>query len=269
MHLGSSSLGGPVAAKPLRLALWQGPSPAGDTALALATLRPALQAAGRLGVATLVAPEVYLPGYNHPDIVSLAQPRGGDWHRALAQLCRETQCGLVAGYAERDGTDVFNASVAFDARGREIAHYRKIQLYGLREQAIYRPGEAYAVFDLNGTRAALLICYDIEFAPHVAALAARGVTLILTATANMLPFTHVSRFSVPAMAAHHAVTIVYANYCGTEGDLTYSGASVIAGPDGEPLALAGTTPALLIADVPSPDPRLLSTQSRDLRAIPA
>ena len=269
MQLGSSSLGGPVAAKPLRLALWQGPSPAGDAALALETLRPALQAAGRLGAALLTAPEVYLPGYNHPEIASLAQPRGGDWHRALAQMCREAQCGLVVGYAERDGADVYNASVAFDAQGREIAHYRKIQLYGPREKAIYRPGEAYATFDLNGTRAALLICYDIEFAPHVAALAAQGVTLILTATANMLPFTHVSRYSVPAMAAHHAVSIVYANYCGSEGDLTYSGASLIAGPDGEVLALAGTSPALLIADLASPDRHLLSTQAQDLRIIPA
>ena len=255
------------ATSPLRLALWQGPSPAGDSALALATLGAALHAAGALGAATLVAPEAYLPGYNHPDIASLAQPRGGAWHGALSALCRAANCGLIAGYAERDGDAVYNASVAFDAKGTEIAHYRKIQLYGPREKTIYRPGEAYAVFDLNGTRSALLICYDIEFAPHIAALAAEGVTLILTATANMLPFTHVSRFSVPAMAAHHGVSIVYANYCGSEGDLTYSGGSIIVGPDGETLAQAGTTPALLVADLSTPDQRLLSLQARDFRPV--
>jgi len=255
----------PTAA--LRLALWQGPSPAGDTGLGLETLRAALHAAGSSGAATLVAPEAYLPGYNHPDIARAAQARGGDWHRALADLCRDADCGLIVGYAERDGAEVYNSSVAFDAQGAEIAHYRKIQLYGPREKTIYRPGNAYAIFEMNGTRAALLICYDIEFAPHVAALAAQGVTLILTATANMLPFTHVSRISVPAMAAHHAVSIVYANYCGAEGDLTYSGGSIIVGPDGETLALAGTAPALLVADLSSPDPRLLSMQAQDFRPI--
>lgn len=252
---------------PLRLALWQGPSPAGDETAALTTLGAALHAAAALGAATLVAPEAYLPGYNHPDIARLAQPRGGPWHRALSALCREAGCGLTLGYAERDGAAIYNSSVALDERGDEIAHYRKIQLYGPREKAIYRPGAAYTLFDLHGTRAALLICYDIEFAPHVAALAARGVTLILTVTANMLPFTHVSRFSVPAMAAHHAVSIVYANYCGTEGDLDYSGGSILVGPDGETLARAGTTPALLVADLATPDPRFLSMQAQDFRPV--
>ena len=252
---------------PLRLALMQAASPAGDEAIAFAALRAALIAAGAAGATLLTAPEVWLPGYNHPDIARLAQPRGGDWHRALSALCHKAGCGLVVGYAERCGTQVYNSSVAFDATGTEIAHYRKIQLYGPREKAIYQPGDAHAVFDLNGVRAALLICYDIEFAPHVAALAARGVTLILTATANMLPFTHVSRFSVPAMAAHHALAIVYANYCGSEGDLDYSGGSIIAGPDGETLASAGTTPALLITDVSAPNPDLLSMQARDYRPI--
>ena len=68
------------------------------------------RAAGNaLGAAALVAPEAYLPGYNHPDIASLAQPRGGDWHGALAAFCRAADCGLIAGYAERDGDAVYTA----------------------------------------------------------------------------------------------------------------------------------------------------------------
>ena len=83
----------------------------------------------------------------------------------------------------------------------------------------------------------------------------------------MQPFTHVARHTVPAMAANHGVTIVYANYCGTEGDLTYVGGSLIAGPHGEILAQAGDTPALLVADIPARDPARLSTQAADLRTL--
>ncbi|EKD61747.1 MAG: Nitrilase/cyanide hydratase and apolipoprotein N-acyltransferase, partial [uncultured bacterium] len=139
----------------------------------------------------------------------------------------------MLGYAEAAGDAVYNAALALAADGSVLAHYRKIQLFGPREAAIYRPGDAYALFDLAGIKAAVLICYDIEFAPHVAALAAAGVTLILVPTANMLPFTHVMTATVPAMAANHGVAIVYANYCGVEGDLTYAGGSLIAGPHGE------------------------------------
>ncbi len=214
----------------------------------------------------LVTPEVFLPGYNHPDIPALAQSRAACTTQ-VATLCRTARCGVTLGYAERDG-DLYNSALTLDATGRELAHYRKIQLYGPREKALYRPGDAYTIFDLNGIRTALLICYDVEFAPHIAALAALGVRLILCPTANMAPFTHVTRFTVPAMAANHGLTIAYANYCGTEGDLTYVGGSLIADPYGEPLVQAGQDPALLIATIPQTlDPARLSTQAQDYRKI--
>ena len=251
----------------MKLAVWQGTSPAGDAAAGLAALAPALKAAGAMGAAVLVAPEGWLPGYNSDRIHALAEPRGGNWHIALAAMCRDAGCGLVTGYAERDGASVFNSAVAFDATGREVAHYRKIQLYGPREKALYVPGSAYELFDLGGVRAALLICYDIEFAPHVAELAARGARVILVPTANMKPFYHVVRATVPTMAANYGVTIAYANYCGVEGDLDYVGGSLIAGPHGEVLAQAGEAPALLVAEIPAVDPVRVSTQGADYRKL--
>lgn len=250
-----------------RLALWQGPSPSGDIEAGFGDLAAALAAAAAMGARMLVAPEVFLPGYNHPDIAGLAQPRGGDWHRRLAALVRAAGCGLVVGYAERDGARLFNSAIAFDATGAEVAHYRKLQLFGRREASLYAPGKDYCVFDLGGTRAALLICYDIEFASHLRALALDGVRLILCPTANMEPNGHVSRLVVPAHAVNHGLTLAYANYCGAEGDLTYCGGSVIAGADGAVLAAAGPGPALLVADVVAPDPRLLQTQVADYRPV--
>ena len=248
----------------MKIAVLQTPSPAGDIDLAFAHLAQGLNAAGAAGAAILVAPEAYLPGYNNDHIAVLAQEKGGDWQRRLQSICRAAKCGLVIGHAERDGGQVFNAATAFDAAGICVASYRKIQLYGPREKAIYAPGARYVTFDLKGTKAAMLICYDIEFAPHVAALAALGVTLILVPTANMDPFTHVVAHTVPAMAANHGVTIAYANYCGVEGDLTYVGGSLVAGPHGEVLAQAGRASALLIVDVPVPDAARVSTQAADL-----
>ena len=67
---------------------------------------------------------------------------------------------------------------------------------------------------------------------------------------------------------NHALTIAYANYCGSEGDLTYVGGSLIADPYGEPLVQAGTAPALLVADLPMVlDPSRLSTQGTDYRNV--
>jgi len=251
----------------MRLAIWQGNSPAGDGDAALLALEPALRAAGAMGAKVLVAPEIWLPGYNDERIHALAQPRGGPWTQSLSQMCRNAACGIVVGYAERAGERVYNSAVALDATGSEVAHYRKVQLYGPREKRLYVPGDTYAIFDVGGVKAGLLICYDIEFSTHVGALAALGVQVILAPTANMQPFVHVVRHTVPAMAANHGVVIAYANFCGVEGDLTYVGGSQIAGPHGEVLALAGEGPVLLIADLPARDAGRLSTQAADLRRI--
>jgi 5-aminopentanamidase len=251
----------------MKIAVLQIQSPMGDMEKAFANLEQALNTAGAAKAAVLVAPEAYLPGYNHGSIAALAQTQADGWHDRLAGLCKAAQCALVVGYAERDGGQFYNAALAIDAAGMTTAHYRKIQLYGAREAAIYTPGNAYTIFDLMGIKAAILICYDVEFAPHIAALAANGVELILVPTANMQPFSHVAAYTVAAMAANHGVAIAYANYCGVEGDLTYLGGSLIAGPHGEILVQAGTGQALLIADLPARDVARLSTQARDYRRV--
>lgn len=251
----------------MRLALWQGASPAADIDAACTQAEAALGAAAAMGAAALVLPEVWLPGYNQPDIVARAQAIDSPPLHRLSQAARRTRTALVVGYAERDGGRVYNSAACFGADGALLCNYRKVQLYGPREAAIYTPGDTIPTFALSGETVGILICYDVEFAPHVKSLADRGATLILAPTANMAPFGHVPRATVPAMAANHGVTIAYANYCGQEGDLTYVGTSVIAGPHGEVLAQAGDTPTLLVTDLPRRDPARLSTQSTDFRAL--
>lgn len=255
----------------MKLALYQGPAQSGATEAAFATIQTQLAASAAAGAGMLVMPELYLPGYNHPDHHrDLAQPRGGAWETRLSDMARDAGCGLTIGWAERDGDIVYNAATAFGADGAVLGHYRKIQLFGPMERASFEPGDAYCTFDLGGEKCALLICYDIEHAAHVHALAAQGVTLFLVPTANPQGFEHVQRLSVPTRAAELNVTVVYANYCDDDAGLMFGGCSVIAGPLGAVLAQAGTAPALLITDIPGTagiDPALLSTQITDFRKI--
>jgi 5-aminopentanamidase len=245
-----------MAAAPLRLALCQGRSPAGRADRALARVGQVLSTARDGGARMLVMPELFLPGYNSARLPDLAQPADGPWAATLSDMCRKAGCGLTIGFAERDGERLFNAALAFGPDGKRLAHYRKIQLFGDREQRLFTPGDRYVTFPFAGRKAALLICYDIEFPEHVRALALQGVQLILVPTANMEPYAHICDFTIPSHATIHGLTIAYANLCGREGDLDYCGRSVIAGPDGQILAQAGRGPAVLFADLPAPaDPR--------------
>jgi len=248
------------------LGLYQTPSPAGDTDAALATLDTALRQAAEVGVDMLVLPELFLPGYAH----AVANPVGPDLCAEVAALCQAHGVALTLGIDEQAESGRSNTAMSFDAAGTELARYRKIQLFGPGESAAFQPGDAYVTFDYKGVRFGLLICYDVEFPEHVRALAARGAQVILVPTANMMPYVNVNQVLVPARACENALTIVYANYCGSERDLDYVGSSVIAGPDGYPLAIKGTGAGLAVAELPNdwsergiPD----ATQRADLKVI--
>ena len=253
----------------LRLALYQAPPTLGDVEAALDRLADMLAAAAAAGARMLVAPELLLPGYNRPDLHGdLAQPKDGPWQQRLSALARAAGCGVTLGWAERDGDRVYNAATAIGADGEVLGHYRKIQLFGPMEHASFASGDTYALFDLEGHRTALLVCYDVEFAPHVRALAERGAELILVPSANPAGFEHVSDTFVPARAGEMNLTIAYANFCGTDGDITFAGQSLVAGPDTQTIARAGRAPALLVADLgPAPAPALRSTQLTDYRKV--
>ncbi len=246
------------------LALWQAESVAGRVDRALAEIARAAMTAGAAGAAVVVLPELFVTGYDRDDLAALAF-EAEDLRARLAPVARAAGCAICVGYPERAGGAVANAAICVGADGALLANHRKIQLYGPAEAARFVAGARYTVFDLASRRAAMLICYDVEFAPHVAALRDLGVDLLLVPTAAMRPFEHVGDHVVPAMAANHALTIVYANLCGSEGDLDYFGGSVIVGADGKVLARAGAAPAMLIATAPRVKAGLLSTQGRDLR----
>lgn len=256
----------------MKLALAQCAPFGPDTEAALTHVATTLRAARAAGAEMVVFPELLLPGYNQPKAHrALAQPQGGAWETSLSRICSETGCGLTAGWAERDGDRIYNAVSCFDGTGRKLAHYRKIQLFGPMEQSVFTFGDQYTVFDLGPHKAALLICYDVEFAHHGHALAAQGVDLLLVPTANARGFEMVPDLLVPARAYETRMTIAYANYCGSDNGLAFGGHSVVAGPDGAPLAKAGMGDSLLIADlsaVTAIDPTLLSTQATDRRDVP-
>ena len=249
----------------MKVALYQGPSPSGDIEAAFAALEMLLATSAAAKADIAVAPEVFFPGYNAPQIY--ADP---EWPVCLSELARRYETALVVGLAEQEGKALLNAAHAYAADGTLLARYAKRQLYGPREAELFKAGDDLCLFDYRGKRIALFICYDIEFSEQVRACAANGAEVILVPTANMIPFDGVSRFVVPARANENAISIAYANYCGVEGDITYCGHSLIVGPDGEMLAQAGLGETILIAEIPDaghPQLRPLSTQAKDLRPI--
>ncbi|MDP9044950.1 MAG: carbon-nitrogen hydrolase family protein [Pseudomonadota bacterium] len=237
----------------MKIALWQCEQKSGDVAGNLRRLERAAREAATAGADLLVTPEMFLTGYaiGSDAVQRLAEPVDGPSARAAAALAASAGLAMVWGYPERaaDGR-VFNAVQWVDARGEVRGNYRKIHLFGDRDRAQFAPSDgACRVFEADGCRVGMLICYDVEFPEAVRRLALQGADLVVVPTANMQGFDAVARVLVPARACENQLVVAYANCCGCEADLVYDGRSTVALPDGSVAAVADGRPALLYADV--------------------
>lgn len=253
----------------MRIAVYQILPAHGDKAANLETLDKVATSASLMGADLAVFPELYLTRYEvGPLCQEWAEPSDGPSIQSAKEIAARTGCALAFGYPERAGEAIYNSMVLIDKRGETLAAYRKMQLFGEAERAVFKPGDEIVTCLFEGTRLGLGICYDIEFPEFARRLARAGAELAIVPTANMAPYWEVPTSLVRARALENGMAIVYVNQTGDDGQLRYTGLSCIVGADGIDLARAGVEgDALLIADVPSRAARPkadLSTQLQDM-----
>lgn len=241
----------------LTLALWQTPHPA-STAEALQRLDAACAQARARGAELLVTPEMFCTGYaiGAERAAALAEPADGPLAQAVAGIAQRHGIAIVYGYPENNPSGKpFNAAQAIAADGARLMNYRKTHLFGDLDRAQFSAGDtASQVFEHQGWRLGLLICYDVEFPEAVRSLALQGADAVLVPTANMVPFDEVQRVLLPARALENRLYVAYANACGREGSLVYNGLSTVCAPDGQmPNHAAGADEALLLCTLSRPD----------------
>ncbi|QIB35969.1 carbon-nitrogen hydrolase family protein [Ancylobacter pratisalsi] len=238
----------------MRIALWQ---TAGDganrPAANLDLLEAAAARAAAGGADLLLAPEMFLSGYNigPAEADRLAEPANGPSAQRAADIARRHGLALCYGYPERgeDGV-VYNAALLLDRTGARRLNYRKAHLFAALDREMFAPGDVLtATTVLDGLKLGILICYDVEFPEAVRALALAGVDLVLVPTANMKPYDAVSNLVVPTRAFENGLFVAYANRCGREGELDYVGLSCVGDPNGGNLVIVGEGEELLFADI--------------------
>jgi predicted amidohydrolase len=234
----------------MRIALYQCQSQPLDVEGNLARLQARAREAAQWDVELLVLPEMFLSGYNIGAGVArnLAQASNGANAEQVAQIAQQSGLAILYGYPELDEQgNVYNSVQLIDRTGTRLGNYRKTHLFGDADRAMFSAGEqAPAVFEFNGWKLGLLICYDLEFPENARRLAAAGAELILVPTANMVPYGFIAEVTVRSRAFENQCYVAYANYCGKEMDFEYCGLSSIAGADGQQIAKAGRDEALIV-----------------------
>jgi predicted amidohydrolase len=197
----------------------------------------------------IVLPELCTTGYSflsNEETLQEAEDLSGESVAIFQKLAAELQAMVVAGFAEKDGNDVYNSALAALPDGT-IKVYRKTHLF-YKETLCFEPGNSgFFVVDhpLVDCRVGVMICNDWRYPEAARSLALMDADVIVCPS-NLV--SNLWGVGMPARALENKVYLTVANRCGTEKRtlengseqaLTFNGCSVIYDFYGSPLAIAG------------------------------
>lgn len=190
----------------------------------------------------LVLPELANSGYNFTSyqqaLNSAERIETSDFIQFLVSLCTHNGIHIVTGFNELDGEHLYNSAVLIAPQGW-IGTYRKLHLFQ-NEKDFFQPGNlGLPVYDIGSCRIGLLICFDWLFPEVWRILALKGADMICHPCNLVLP--GLAQRGVPIHALTNRIYTITANRTGSEGDLTYTGLSIIADPAGDILVQASQT----------------------------
>lgn len=191
---------------------------------------------------------------------------GGESIHALTKIAAKNNITILAGLFEKDeNNNLFKPYVCIDKSGM-IAKFRKLHPF-INPHLI--PGNEYCVFELNGWKCGILICYDNNIIENVRATKLLGADIIFTPHVTMCtPSTRPGAGFVdpklwenreadptslrmefegmkgrdwlmkwlPARAYDNGVYIVFSNPIGMDDDQLKNGCSMIIDPFGDVIA---------------------------------
>ena len=210
----------------------------GDVRRNLDAMQPWIKASKEAGAAVVCFPEMNITGYsNLSEIKDSAEPVSGPISRDLSKVSKNHGITILAGILERDEKGrIFPCHLVIRPDGF-VGGYRKLHI-APPEQENFTPGDKIPVFDVNGLRFGIQLCYDAHFPELSTQMALKGAELIF--------IPHASPRGTPkdkyrswmrhlsARAFDNSLFIVACNPAGGNGKgLDFPGIAVIIGPSGE------------------------------------
>ena len=164
-----------------------------NVAANLAEAERLIQSAVTAGAKLVALPEYFaIMGLKDTDKVAAQEVEGkGPIQKFLAAMARKHKIWLVGGsvpLACDNPKKVRNSCLVYDDKGKQVARYDKIHLFGLdlgaehyQEEKTIEPGDQVVVLDTPFGRMGLSICYDLRFPELYRAMTEVDIILVPSA----------------------------------------------------------------------------------------
>ncbi|MBX3570511.1 MAG: hypothetical protein KF914_20795 [Rhizobiaceae bacterium] len=235
---------------PVRIALVQGSGQPLSVAASMSQLAADARRAAEGGARLLLTSELAISGYGDAETTRRMAVNSQQATSEIGAIARQSGLAIAAGYSERTATGFSNAALLVSAEGQRLLNYRKMHLWGEYEEQAFEPGAPGDLAEIEGLKAGLLICFDLDHPVTAQDLAARGADLILVLSATSVPYDIVPIAQAPVRAYENAVFLAFCNQAGSQNGFDFVGLSGICAPDGSVLARAGRGPGeMIFADI--------------------
>lgn len=200
----------------------------------------------------IVLPEMWNTGFFPKEgRAELADEAGQQTKQLLSELAKQYQVNIVGGSTlEKRGDTYRNTAFVFNRQGEQVAQYSKVHLFSyMGEQDYFEAGNELCVFELDGVKCGIIICYDVRFLEQVRSLCLHGIDVLFVPA--QWPDKRIVHWQTltRARAIENQIYVVAVNGCGTAGETQYGGYSAIYDPWGEILDQAGPEEVMIIADL--------------------
>ncbi len=199
----------------------------------------------------MLLPELWTTGFYPTPLTDYADENGSAIREYLSRMAKQYHVNLAGGTViTKTSEGIRNTCHCFDREGSLKAVYSKTHLFSpMGEDDHFVPGKEPAVFELDGIRCAVAVCYDLRFPEWIRKLALQDISILLLPAA--WPMRRLAHWQclLRARAIENQIFVAAANCAGRQPTMKCAGHSAIIDPWGEILAEADETPTLLQADI--------------------
>jgi N-carbamoylputrescine amidase len=195
----------------------------------------------------IVLPEFFNTMYfsqyrDYKNYLHLAEAEDGPSLGQIRERAAHHGVNVIAPIYEIDGPGrYFDTAFLVDRGGQIRGRYRKVHPAATNslEKLYFGPGAGFPVWDVEGWRLGIAICYDTFFPEAVRALAVQGAELLVFPFAGGMLDNWYELHTVRAF--ENLAYVAVCDKVGPEGDWTFGGKSVIIDPLGKILCTASAT----------------------------
>ncbi|MBR6013389.1 MAG: carbon-nitrogen family hydrolase [Selenomonadaceae bacterium] len=190
----------------------------------------------------LILPELWSTGYYPTPIENFADSHGERTKNFICGLSKKFDVNIIAGSViVEDGGKFFNRCFVSNRQGKIISVYDKTHLFTFADEGkVFTAGKNFSVFEIDGIKCGIAICYDIRFPEFIRNLTLQGIEILFCPAAWSLKRLYPRQILTKARAIENQIFVVFVNS---------SGKSEIVNPCGEIISEVEPGEKILTAEI--------------------